>query len=108
MHAVMFSRYNQHACHHVFKNLCRRGGQLFIHSPSVRVGIPHAPTQLRLAHTHKRIEIDIEIDFPVRGTAKPVSPPPQPPICIYSIYMHIYTARATHVYHNMDTLWGRG
>ncbi len=48
----------------------------------------HAPTQLRLARTHERIEIkieiEIEIDFPVReGSHKGILIPPNLPSLIY-------------------------
>ncbi len=36
-------------------------------APAMRRHIPHALAQLRLARTHERIEIEIEIDFPVAG-----------------------------------------
>ena len=55
----------------------RRGGgeggggeELSVRSPSVRGSISHAPAQLRLARTHERIEIEIEIDFPVTGVGQ--------------------------------------
>ena len=36
----------------------------------------HAHAQLRLARTHERIEIEIEIDFPVRGVGQAGLAPP--------------------------------
>ncbi len=45
-------------------------GKLYSRSPSDENDIPHAPTQLRPTRTHERIEIEIEIDFPVRGALK--------------------------------------
>ena len=36
-------------------------------APASRGHFTHAPAQLRLARTHERIEIEIEIDFPVPG-----------------------------------------
>ena len=44
--------------------------------PAVRRHIPHALAQLRPARTHERIEIEIEIDFPVWGSPfRAFSPP---------------------------------
>ena len=41
--------------------------------PALRKHVSHTPTQLRLARTHERIEI--EIDFPVmRGVLKVLAP----------------------------------
>ena len=45
--------------------------------PALRRHSPHALTQLRLARTHDRIEIELEIDFPVRGVSlKGILTPP--------------------------------
>ena len=38
---------------------------------AMRRHVSHALAQLRLARTHERIEIEIEIDFPVGGSDKP-------------------------------------
>jgi hypothetical protein len=45
-------------------------------APALRRHVSHAPAQLRLARTHERIEIEIEIDFPVPGgrTSRTSSP----------------------------------
>ena len=43
---------------------------------AMRIHFPHAPAQLRLARTHERIEIEIEIDFPVRGVGQAGLAPP--------------------------------
>ena len=54
--------------------------------PALRRHSPHALTQLRLARTHDRIEIEIEIDFPVRGVSlKGILTPPNLRY-IYNIY----------------------
>ncbi len=50
--------------------------------PVLRRHISHALAQLRLARTHERIEIEIEIDFPVLGGRTRRTSSPKPPICI--------------------------
>ena len=65
----------------------------------------HAHAQLRLARTHERIEIEIEIDFPVRGVGQAGLAPPNsryraggavPPRPPASIHMHICISIPLH------------
>ena len=50
-------------------------GQLSIRRTSDRKHLSHTHSQLRLARTHERIEIEIEIDVPVGGSSRENSLP---------------------------------